>query len=185
MFAVWSLGMLSSRNTDTSTFASTLAAMRFTSRCTSSAPPSRNSAMKAVEMAARTTKPLRRKAWSVSRKKYSILRTVPVHPPLLVAHHFAAGQLDHAAAHRVHDRVVVGGHHHGGAGSIDAVQQLHDVHGRGGVEVARGLVGQKDERAVDERTGDRHPLLLAARQLVWVMLQLVTQPHQVEDLRHA
>jgi hypothetical protein len=39
-----------------------------------------------VEIAAKTTKPLRQKACNVSLRKYSILRTVPV-PPLLVAYH--------------------------------------------------------------------------------------------------
>ena len=71
--------------------------------------------MNAVEMAAKTTNPLRRNACRVSLRKYSTLRTVPVHPPLLVADHLPAGQLDHPAAHRVDDRVVVRGHHHGGA----------------------------------------------------------------------
>src|SRR5947207_11370 len=158
--------MSSARNTETSTFASTLWAILFTSRCTRIAPPNRNSAMNAVEMAAKTTNPLRRNACRVSLRKYSTLRTVPVHPPPLLADHLATGELDHTAAHRVDDGVVVRGHHHGGAGSIDAVEQLHDVDRRRRVQVSRGLVGQQDQRTVHERARDRHALLLATRQLV-------------------
>src|SRR5262245_20745076 len=165
--------MSSARNTETSTFASTLCAILFTSRCTRIAPPSRKSAMNAVEMAAKTTNPLRRNACRVSLRKYSTLRTVPVHPPLLVADNLPARELDHPSAHRVDDGVVVGGHVHGSARSIDAVEQLHDVDRRRSVQVPRGLVGQQDERTVHERAGDRDALLLATRQLVRVVLHLV------------
>src|SRR5689334_9013221 len=138
--------MSSARKTETSTLASTLCAILFTSRCTRIAPPRRKSAMNAVEMAAKTTKPLRRNACRVSLRKYSNLRTVAVHPPLLVADHLPAGQLDHPAPHRVDDRIVVRGHHHGGARAVDTVEQLHDVDGRGRVEVPRRLVGEQDQR---------------------------------------
>ncbi len=67
----------------------------------------------------------------------------------------------------------MGGHHHGGAGAVDAVEQLHDPDAGGGVEVSGRLVAQQDARAVDERTRDRHALLLATRQLVGVRRQLV------------
>ncbi len=52
------------------------------------------------------------------------------------------------------------------------------------VEVAGGLVGQEDERTVDEGPGDGHPLLLAAGQLVGQVVALLGQPDQVEDLGH-
>src|ERR1700683_2687889 len=44
----------------------------------------------------------------------------------LVADDPPATQFDHAAAHAVDHLVVVGGHDHGRAGAVDAVQQLHD-----------------------------------------------------------
>src|SRR3954447_18878426 len=61
----------------------------------------------------------------------------------LVADDAALGQLDHAAAHLVHHLAVVGGHQHGSARAVDAVDQLHDPDRRLGVEVARGLVAEQ------------------------------------------
>ena len=56
--------------------------------------------------------------------------------------------------------------HDGGAGAVDPVEDPHDADGRGRVEVPGGLVGQQDQRAVDEGSGDRYPLLLATGELV-------------------
>ena len=78
----------------------------------------------------------------------------------------------------------MGGHDHGGAGLVDAVQQAHDPDGRVGIEVPGGLVGQQDQGPVDEGPGDRHPLLLATRELVGQVVALLGQPHQVQDLGH-
>ena len=52
------------------------------------------------------------------------------------------------------------------------------------VEVAGGLVGQQDERPVDEGPGHGHPLLLATGQLVGQVVPLLGQPDQVEHLGH-
>src|SRR5712692_9628417 len=151
--------MSSRRNTETSTFASDLATRRFTSRHIRMAPPKRKRAMKAVATAANATSPFRFSPMRVSLKKYSRLRAIAVHPSRLVPDQPAAVELDDPAAHRVDDRVVVGRHDDRGARPVDAVEQLHDVDRRGGVEVAGGLIGQKDERPVDEGPGDRHALL--------------------------
>ena len=78
----------------------------------------------------------------------------------------------------------MGGHQHGGAGPVDPVEQPHDALAGGGVEVAGRLVGQQDQRPVDEGPGDRHPLLLAAGQLVGQVVALLGQADQVEDLGH-
>src|SRR6185503_655127 len=43
--------------------------------------------------------------------------------------------------------------------------ELLDLLGRGGVEVARGLVAEHDVRIADQRPGDRDALPLAARKL--------------------
>src|SRR4051794_19447714 len=53
----------------------------------------------------------------------------------LVAHDAALRELDDAPAHAVDHRVVVGGHEHGRAGAVDAVEQLHDPDRGVGVEV--------------------------------------------------
>src|ERR1019366_9467002 len=48
------------------------------------------------------------------------------------------------------------------------------------VEVSRGLVGDEDRRIWRERAGERHALLLAARQLRRVMREPMVQPDRVE-----
>jgi hypothetical protein len=48
---------------------------------------------------------------------------------------------------------------------VALAQDRHHLAGGGRVEVAGGLVGEQDARAVDERAGDRDPLLLAAREV--------------------
>ena len=72
--------------------------------------------------------------------------------------------------------MVVGGHHDRGPGAVDALQQIHDVLVVSGAEVAGGLVGQQHQRPVDERPGDRHPLLLAAGQFPGRRLALPDRP---------
>jgi len=47
-----------------------------------------------------------------------------------------------------------------------AAQEVEDELARGGIEVARGLVGEQDGRVEHEGAGDGEALLLAARQLV-------------------
>jgi hypothetical protein len=96
----------------------------------------------------------------------------------------ATVELDHPTPHRVDDAAVVGGHDDGGPGAVDPVEQLHDAHRGGRVEVAGGLVRQEDQRPVDEGPGDRDALLLATGELVRHGLLLATQTHQLEDLRH-
>ena len=96
----------------------------------------------------------------------------------------AVAQLNDAPAHLVHQDLVVRGHHHGRPRPVDAVEQLHDALARLRVEVPRGLVGQQDERAVDEGAGHRHPLLLSARELAGQVVPLVGQSDQVQHLGH-
>src|SRR5438094_6594331 len=173
------------RKTETSTSLVVKSISKLTSRLTRSAPPTRKRAMKAVEMAANATRPLRRSPWSVSLKKYRTLSAISVHPPGLVADHLARIELDHAATHGVDDGVVVGCHEHGRTGPVDPVEQLHDVHRGGGVKVSGRLVCQEDQGPVDEGPGDRDALLLATGELVGIVVQFLPQPDQVQDLRHA
>src|SRR6266508_677173 len=114
---------------------------------------------------------------------YESLNAKVVHPPLLVADDLAVLQLHHPPAHLVDDPLVVGGHHHGGPGAVDPLQQPHDVLRGGRVQVPGRLVAQHQQGTVDERPGDRHPLLLAAGQLVREAVGLVLQPDQLEHLR--
>ena len=56
--------------------------------------------------------------------------------------------------------------------------------GRLGVEVAGRLVGQQQRRVVDERARDRDALLLAARELIGVVVQLRRQAGEAQDVGH-
>jgi hypothetical protein len=73
------------------------------------------------------------------------------------------------AQHRrpLRDRGVVRDHDDGDARRArQGLEQAQHGRGRAGVEVARRLVGKQQPGAVGERAGDRHPLALAAAQLV-------------------
>mgnify|MGYP000853332557 CR=1 FL=1 len=72
---------------------------------------------------------------------------------------FPGGESRRSFAQRVHDGihaalanhprgdlVVVGDEHDGAALAMELVELRHDLHARGAVEVARGLVGEEDER---------------------------------------
>src|SRR5450756_1753185 len=100
----------------------------------------------------------------------------------LVAHEASGLELQDAPAHAVDHVAVVGGDQHGGAGAVDADQELHDAHGRLGVDVARGLVGEEQRRVVDESARHADTLLLAAGDLVRVAVGLFGEAHQAEDL---
>ena len=56
---------------------------------------------------------------------------------------------------------------------VDAQEELEDLPADQRVQVAGRLVGDDDPRVVDERAGDRGPLLLAAGQLLGVLLGLL------------
>ena len=77
---------------------------------------------------------------------------------------------------------VVGDHDHGLSLVDKPPQQPQHDHAAGRVQVARGLVGQQDQRPVDERAGDGHPLLLAAGKLVRTVSGARRQPHLLQDL---
>ena len=59
----------------------------------------------------------------------------------------------------------------------EPLEDGQDLAGRAGVEVAGRLVGQDHRRVGHQRSGDRHPLLLSARQLGGEMVDPVGQAH--------
>ena len=61
---------------------------------------------------------------------------------------------------------VVGNEHDGLPALLEAAEGLHHELARGGVEVARGLVGEDDRRVVHKGAGDGDALHLAAGELV-------------------
>ena len=71
-------------------------------------------------------------------------------------------------------------HGDGDALVVERLEGGHDFDARAAVEVARRLVGQEQRGIVDERAGDGHALLLAARELVGMMVRAIRQAHEFE-----
>ena len=93
----------------------------------------------------------------------------------------AVGEEDHAVGVRRRDRVV-GDHHDGLAVVVDAAaEQVEHLGARLRVEVAGGLVGEDDPRPADQRPGHGDPLLLAAGELVGLVVQPVAEADGVDD----
>ena len=78
--------------------------------------------------------------------------------------------------------LVVGDHHHRGAGAVQVQQDIHHLGAHLAVEVTGRLVRQQHLRLAHHRAGDRHPLLLAARQLARIMVHARAQADPFERL---
>ena len=73
--------------------------------------------------------------------------------------------------------------HQGGAEiAVQAEQQIAHRFGRAVVQVAGGLVGQQQSRAVHQGTGNGHALLLAARELTGPVVHAIGQTDGVQHL---
>src|SRR5689334_21616992 len=99
-----------------------------------------------------------------ARTYFARIETLPhtsaVDAASLITHDPPRIDLDHPTAHLVDDVGVVGDHHDRGPGPVDPVQQPHDLNRGIRFEVSRWLIGQQNQRPVDERSGHGHPLLL-------------------------
>ena len=97
---------------------------------------------------------------------------------------FALGEEDGAGGVVLDQGRVVRRHHHGAALRGDLLEQLHDAVGRYRVEVARGLVANKQRRTVDHSAGNGNALLLATGQLIGQRVHLIGQTDQAKHLGH-
>ena len=61
-------------------------------------------------------------------------------------------------------------------------EEVKNIHGRFGIQVARRLVSEQQPRLRREGTGQRHPLLLAAGELRWVVVAPLAETHGFEQL---
>jgi hypothetical protein len=61
-----------------------------------------------------------------------------------------------------------------------AAQQIHDLAAAATIEIARGFVGQEDERLNDQGPGDGHPLLFAAREFPGEMTPAMGQTDPIK-----
>ena len=64
----------------------------------------------------------------------------------------------------------------------DVERKLHEIVGRGFVEVAGGLIRQQEARTNGERPPDGGALLLAAGKLLGIALQEIFQPEAMDQL---
>ena len=106
-------------------------------------------------------------------------------PRVLVAHVLqqgTVGDLEDAVGLLRHAAVVRDDEERGAQLLVDLAEEVVDRVGVHGVEVAGGLVGEHQRRAVHERAGDGHALLLTARELVGVLLLEALQAEQRQGL---
>src|ERR1035437_8673027 len=78
-----------------------------------------------------------------------------------IAFNMAVTQTDGAAGAFAHTGIM-GDENQGFALGIQFIENFHNLHAGGGIEIAGGFIGQDDERIVDQRAGNGHALLLAA-----------------------
>ena len=100
----------------------------------------------------------------------------------LVAHHAAVAH-DEVALAVAGDVELVGDHDDGDALVVEFLEHAHDLDGGPAVEVAGRLVGEEDRGVVDERAGDGDALLLAAGELVGIMVGAVRQADDFEAVQ--
>src|SRR5437773_12463028 len=68
---------------------------------------------------------------------------------------------------------------------MERTEQIHYVLARGRIQVAGWLVGQQNRWVTGERSGHRHPLLLASRELDWIVMQPLSQADGPQQIRRA
>src|SRR5438445_6943211 len=159
----------------------------WSSECsTSKRAPSASSTTQTMSTLAMLTAALRQKFCQALLKAKSMRFQSRCMVPsrIFVSDNFPAFDRHHPAPHDIDDLPVVGRHHDGGAPRIDLQQQLDDFPRGRRVQVSGGLIGKKNQRVMNQGPGDRHPLLLAARQLVRELVLLPSQPHDAQPFLH-
>jgi hypothetical protein len=102
---------------------------------------------------------------------------------LILGHNLAIKQM-HCPLGVLSESVIVGYHADGGSALMKLGKQFHHGIAVLAVQVSRWLVGEQDGGGTDQRSGDRHTLLLTATQLVWVMPLAMTHPDTVERFQN-
>ena len=68
---------------------------------------------------------------------------------------------------------------------VELHQEVHDIIGGLGIQIAGGLVGPHDGRTVHQAPGDGHPLLLATAELGGLLMGLLFQSDHLQHLQRA
>ena len=90
----------------------------------------------------------------------------------------AISEADHLLAAGRYVRLV-GDHHDRAARLVEGVEEIHDFDRSGRIKIAGRLISQNHMRVVNQRPGNRHPLLLATRQLIRPMPKPARKTHQI------
>ena len=72
-------------------------------------------------------------------------------------------------------------HQRGAGGAVEVEDQFGDFLAGFGVEIAGGFIGEEDFGAIDKRSRQGNPLLLAAGKLYRVVIHAVAQPHPLQQ----
>ena len=87
----------------------------------------------------------------------------------------------HTSGERRYHIQIVGRHHNcRTAFPGNGPEQSHDIAARVGIQIARRLVGQDDRGCIQQRPGNHHTLLLAAREGVGHAVAFALHPHLPE-----
>src|SRR4051812_25757289 len=119
-----------------------------------------------------------------ARKNPRLLDLIGVDPPRPVANYLSRFERHDPFAHHIDHLLVVGRDEDRSTDAVDPVKELHDTYARVRVEIPGWLVGDEDRRLGDEGAGDRDPLLLATRELIWKRLSLISETDELQDLGH-
>ena len=103
---------------------------------------------------------------------------------LLIAHDDALPHRDDALVHGIDDFPVVRDHDDRRALLIHPLEQLHDLPGIPRIEVSGRLIRQQNVRMIDQRSRERHSLLLAAGELIRKVFILVGKSDRGKNVRH-
>src|SRR5690606_22959825 len=101
--------------------------------------------------------------------------------PSLVGRDAAGGEADDAAGAASELGVVRDEHERRLVLLVQADQQIDDARTRLAIQVAGRLVGEQDPRVVRERARDRDALLLAAGQLLWVVVDALAESDALQQ----
>src|SRR5262245_59906593 len=115
---------------------------------------------------------------------YFGVRTIVVIAQRLIAGDLAIPQ-GHDAPGMPGDIYFVGDQDDGNALSIQRLKQLHEFLTGAAVEVARRFVGQDELRFVDQGTRDGDTLLLAAGELIGMVMRPVGEADHFQRLQRA
>lgn len=63
---------------------------------------------------------------------------------------------------------------------IQVLKQRHDLFGRARVQISCWFIPKNDHRIIDDRSGNRHPLLLSAGKFIRPMMHALGKPNTIE-----